>query len=68
MFVQNAVKKIQVLGSDYRVMDNYYTCNDCADKFPEILINFICLKCNNKFKLEQAKWEESPGYAGTEIS
>jgi len=55
-------KKIKVLGVDYKIMDNYYVCNDCGEKFSELPSDFLCLKCNNKFKLEQAKWKTSPGF------
>lgn len=55
-------KKIRVLGSDYRVMNNYYVCNDCTEKFPELSTDFLCLRCNNRFEIEKAKWETSPAY------
>ena len=54
--------KIKVLGADYKVLKNYYTCNDCNEKFPEITTKFFCLKCNNQFKMEDAKWATSVGY------
>ncbi len=55
-------KKIKVLGVDYRVMENYYICNDCNERFSELPFEFFCFKCNNKFKLEKASWKTSPGY------
>lgn len=54
--------KIKVLGADYKVLKNYYTCNDCNEKFQEIGTKFLCLKCNNQFKMEDAKWATSLGY------
>jgi len=44
------------------VLKNYYTCNDCNEKFQEIGTKFLCLKCNNQFKMEDAKWATSVGY------
>jgi response regulator of citrate/malate metabolism/predicted RNA-binding Zn-ribbon protein involved in translation (DUF1610 family) len=49
-------KEIKTIGIDYRTMENYYFCNDCGEKFAEILRQYVCLRCNNKFKLEHAKW------------
>lgn len=53
---------VKVLGVDYRIIDNFYFCNDCGDKFPELQWNFRCLNCNNKFELDSAGWRESTGY------
>jgi len=58
----NCNKEIKALGVDYRVMQNHYICNDCKNFFPEISTNYICLKCENKFKLEEARWKTSPNY------
>jgi len=58
----NCKKEIKALGVDYRVMQNHYICNDCKDFFPEISIEYICLKCENKFKLEDARWKSSIHY------
>jgi len=55
-------KEIKILGVDYRVMNNFYSCNDCGDNFPEISNTFHCLKCDNKFAVENAKWKTSSGY------
>lgn len=54
---------IKVFGVDYRVQENMYTCNDCAEVFAEILLDYLCLKCNNKFKLENAKLLTSKGFS-----
>ncbi|HXG74901.1 MAG TPA: response regulator [Candidatus Nitrosotenuis sp.] len=53
---------IKVFGVDYRVQENYYMCNDCGEIFAEILTNYLCLKCNNKFTLEHARLLTSSGY------
>lgn len=55
-------KEIKILGVDYKSLDNYYICNDCGDKFPTPSEDYVCLKCNNSFTLEKAKWVNSPGY------
>jgi DNA-binding response OmpR family regulator/phage FluMu protein Com len=53
---------IKVFGVDYRVQESYYLCNDCGEIFAEILTNYLCLKCNNRFTLEHARLLTSPGY------
>lgn len=58
----NCKKEIKALGVDYRVMQNHYICNNCKDFFPEISIEYLCLKCENKFKLEDARWKSSINY------
>ena len=58
----NCKKEIKALGVDYRVMQNHYICNDCNEFFPEISTSYICLKCENKFKLEDARWKSSMNY------
>jgi DNA-binding response OmpR family regulator len=55
-------EQIKILGVDYRILENFYFCNDCGDKFPELDWNFRCLNCNNKFDINQATWRESTGY------
>jgi response regulator of citrate/malate metabolism len=58
----NCKKEIKALGVDYRVMKNHYICNDCKEFFPEISIEYLCLKCENRFDLEDARWKTSPNY------
>jgi response regulator of citrate/malate metabolism len=58
----NCKKEIKALGVDYRVMQNHYICNDCKEFFSEISTSYICLKCENKFKLEEARWKSSMNY------
>lgn len=55
-------KLIRALGVDYRVMQNHYVCNSCKGFFSEISHSYLCLKCENKFKLEECKWTSSPNY------
>ena len=58
----NCKKEIKALGVDYRVMQNHYICNDCGEFSPEISTSYICMKCENKFKLEEARWKSSMNY------
>lgn len=58
----NCNKEIKALGVDYRVMHNHYVCNDCNDFFPEISIEYLCLQCENKFRIENARWKSSVNY------
>jgi len=55
-------KEIKVLGVDYKILDNFFTCNNCHEKFGELSSQILCLKCNNKFNIEKSKWETSSGY------
>lgn len=54
---------IKVFGVDYRTQDNFYACNECKEIFAEILSDYLCLKCNEKFTLERAKLLSSNGYS-----
>jgi len=58
----NCKKEIKALGVDYRVMQNHYICNNCSEFFPEISTDYICLICENKFKLDDARWKSSTNY------
>lgn len=58
----NCSKEIKALGVDYRILNNHYTCNNCKDFFPEISSEYICLKCENTFPLEEGKWKTSKIY------
>ncbi|MGI0011696.1 MAG: hypothetical protein ACREAE_09890 [Nitrosopumilaceae archaeon] len=55
-------KEIKTIGVDYKVMENYYVCNDCEDKFAELSYDYLCLRCNTQFKLDQARWITSEGF------
>ena len=59
-------KEIKVIGVDYRLLKNYYSCNECKDKFPEPANDYLCLKCNSKFKLDDAKWITTEGFRATD--
>jgi len=58
----NCHKEIKALGVDYRVMTNHYICNNCSEFFPEISTEYLCLKCENKFKLNECGWKSSIYY------
>ena len=60
-------KEIKIIGVDYKTIDNYYICADCGEKFPEPLIQYVCIRCRNKFKLDQAKWITSEGFRSTNL-
>jgi len=55
-------KEIKVLGVDYKVMANLFTCNDCEEIFPDPSIDLNCLKCGNKFTFSDANWIQSPTF------
>lgn len=63
----NCKKEIKALGVDYRVMKNHYICNNCKEFFPEISVEYLCLKCENKFALEDARWKSSTNYKVTSM-
>ncbi len=58
----NCDKEIKALGVDYRLLQNHYICNNCAEFFPEISTYYLCLKCENKFKLEEGRWKTSKNF------
>jgi response regulator of citrate/malate metabolism len=58
-------KEIKILGVDYRLLKNYYSCHDCSNKFSEPTNDYLCLKCNSKFKLDDAKWITTEGFRAT---
>ncbi|HSD04575.1 MAG TPA: response regulator [Nitrosopumilaceae archaeon] len=60
-------KEIKVLGVDYKLLKNYYICDSCGNKFPDPTQEYLCLKCNNNFKLEQAKWIVSSGFRAVNL-
>jgi response regulator of citrate/malate metabolism len=55
-------KEIKALGVDYRVLPNHYICNNCSDAFSELDSEYLCLKCENKFNLEDVNWQSSCSY------
>jgi len=60
-------KEIKLVGTDYKVLENHYVCNSCSDVFPDIGSHYLCLKCENKFKLEEARWKTSPYYKAVKM-
>ncbi|AFS80801.1 hypothetical protein NKOR_04565 [Candidatus Nitrosopumilus koreensis AR1] len=58
----NCKKELKALGVDYRVMQNHYICNNCDEFFPELSTEYLCLKCENKFKITDARWKSSINY------
>lgn len=58
----NCNKEIKALGVDYRLLQNHYICNNCTEFFPEISTYYLCLKCENKFKLEEGRWKTSKNF------
>ncbi|MFQ5440472.1 MAG: response regulator [Nitrosopumilaceae archaeon] len=55
-------KKINAVGVDYRIMSNHYICNNCSGDFSELSLDYLCLKCENKFKLDDVNWLTSCNY------
>jgi len=55
-------KEIKAVGVDYRIMQNQYVCNSCGEIFNDISSRFLCLKCENKFPIEEVRWITSPFY------
>lgn len=55
-------KELKALGVDYRIIKDRYVCNNCEDIFQEMSSRFLCLKCNNRFALEDAEWQTSSCY------
>ena len=55
-------KEIKALGVDYRVMQNHYICNNCKGFCSEISTDYLCLKCENKFKFDECRWKSSSNY------
>ena len=37
-------------------------CNNCKEFFPEISIEYLCLNCENNFKIDDARWNSSTNY------
>lgn len=60
-------KEIKIMGVDYKSIDNYYICTDCANKFSDPSQDYICVRCGNRFQLEKAKWVTSVGYKSVSL-
>jgi len=60
-------KEIKALGVDYRVLKNRYICNKCSEIFQELSSSFLCLKCENRFPVEEVRWKTSQFYKTTNM-
>ena len=60
-------KEIKALGVDYRVLKNRYICNKCSEIFQELSSSFLCLKCENKFSVEEVRWKTSQFFKITDM-
>lgn len=60
-------KGLKALGIDYRVMQNHYICNNCKGFFSELSTDYLCLKCENKFKFDECRWKSSPHYKAIHV-
>ena len=58
----SCTKEIKALGVDYRILPNHYICNNCSDTFSELSSEYLCLKCENRFGLEDVNWQSSCSY------
>jgi DNA-binding response OmpR family regulator len=54
---------IKIFGVDYRVQENFHICNDCSEIFAEVLIEYLCLKCSDRFTFEHARFFTSQGFS-----
>ncbi|MEK0319535.1 MAG: response regulator [Nitrosopumilus sp.] len=55
-------KEIKAVGVDYRIIAGRYICNSCDDIFTELFTTFLCLKCESRFTMDDAKWKTGPYY------
>ena len=55
-------KKLEILGTDYGELDNFYVCSACSDKFSEPDYEFECRRCENKFEKDKIIWAKSIDY------
>jgi len=60
-------KEIKVVGVDYKIITGRYVCNSCDDIFAELSTTFLCLKCESKFTLDDAKWKTGLYYKVTKL-
>jgi response regulator of citrate/malate metabolism len=54
-------EEIKTIEIDYRTIENY-VCNDCGKILAQSSYEYLCLRCNSKFKLDEAKWITSEGF------
>ncbi len=55
-------KEIKALGVDYRAMNNHFICNSCTNFFSEFNTEYLCLKCDHRFGLDEVNWQSSCCY------
>jgi len=55
-------KEIKAVGVDYRTITGRYICNSCDDIFTELSTTLLCLKCESRFTMDDAKWKTGPYY------
>jgi len=55
-------KEIKAVGVDYRIITGRYICNSCDDIFTELATTLLCLKCESRFTMDDAKWKTGPYY------
>ena len=55
-------KELQALGVDYRILPDHYVCNNCSEVFSELSSEYLCLKCENKFTIDEVRWQTSCNY------
>jgi len=60
-------KGVKALGVDYRVMNNHFICNNCKEVFAEVAVHYLCLNCENRYTLDEAKWKTSTHYRTVNI-
>jgi DNA-directed RNA polymerase subunit RPC12/RpoP len=61
-------QRIKAIGVDYAVLENYYSCIECGNKFPDPFLSFRCERCNHRFNYENAKWKSSQFFKRSNIS
>lgn len=60
-------KEIKAIGVDYKVISGRYICNNCDDIFTALDTSFLCLKCESKFTIDDAKWRTGPYYKAIKL-
>ncbi|MFB5636569.1 MAG: response regulator [Nitrosopumilus sp.] len=60
-------KEIKAVGVDYKIIAGRYICNSCSDIFAELSTTFLCLKCESRFTINDAKWKTGPYYKAIKL-
>ena len=61
-FCPSCREKIKIVGVDHKIIPNFFVCNECQKKTPQLFSLFQCEKCGNKFSKDDIKWEKTPSY------